>query len=126
MAEPPTATAQPAEQAAPRATAEGRAKPQGAEAVIPPEASRQTGGRKAVVEVGALPSQAQAVRELRALKARKPDLLKNHEPVVAKTLRDGRTFWVLDIGGFGGEAEALDFCLQLRDGGAQCELVIVE
>ena len=82
--------------------------------------------RKTVVEVGALASQAQALRELRALKTRKADLLRNHEPVIAKSLRDGRTFWVLDIGGFGGEAEALDFCQQLRNGGAECELVIIE
>jgi hypothetical protein len=92
-----------------------------AEAAAPEGTSRKT-----VVEVGALPSQAKALRELRALKTRKPDLLKNHEPVLAKSLRDGRTFWVLDIGGFGGEAEALDFCQQLRNGGAECELVIVE
>ncbi len=105
-----TAAAAPATQAKPRAEA---AAPEGTP-------------RKTVVEVGALPSQAQAVRELRALKARKADLLKNHEPVVARSVRDGRTLWVLDIGGFGGEAEALDFCQQLRNGGAQCELVIVE
>ncbi len=66
------------------------------------------------------------MRELRALKAHRADLFRNHEPVIAKSLRDGRTFWVLDIGGFGGEAEALDFCQQLRNGGAECELVIVE
>ena len=98
------------------------AKPHRAEAVSSPEGTP----RKAVVEVGALSSQAQALRELRALKARKPDLLKNHEPVLAKSVRDGRAFWVLDIGGFGGEAEALDFCQKLRNGGAECELVIVE
>ena len=90
------------------------------------EAAPEGTPRKTVVEVGALASQAQALRELRALKARKADLLRNHEPVIAKSLRDGRTFWVLDIGGFGGEAEALDFCQQLRNGGAECELVIVE
>jgi hypothetical protein len=104
------AAAAPATQVRPRAEA---AAPEGAP-------------RKTVVEVGALASQALALRELRALKTRKPDLLRNHEPVLAKSLRDGRTFWVLDIGGFGGEAEALDFCQQLRSGGAECELVIVE
>jgi len=112
----------PKEQTAAAPAPEAQAKPQRPEAVVSPEGPP----RKAVVEVGALSSQAQAVRELRLLKTRKPDLLKNHEPVLARSVRDGRTFWMLEVGGFASESEALDFCQQLRHGGAECELLIVE
>ncbi|HTO79623.1 MAG TPA: plasma-membrane proton-efflux P-type ATPase, partial [Methylocystis sp.] len=81
---------------------------------------------KATVELGAHPSEARAVQQWNQLKKRQLDMLQNRDPVVLKSRRDGRWVWLLRIAGFGNEAEALEFCRQLRAKGAPCETVFLE
>jgi len=80
----------------------------------------------ATVELGAYPSEARAVQQWSQLKKRQLEPLQNRDPLIVKTQRDGHWVWLLRIGGFGSEAEALEFCRQLRGKGAQCEAVFVE
>ena len=133
QAEAPAVTpAQPAPQAAPAAPPQRVAPPVPAApagpapvpaAPAPAPAPRVVAGGSAVVQLGALDSQAGALAEWERLSRRAPGLLDGRTPQVIRFDRpDKPTMWRLRTGGFSAEA-ARDFCAEVRAKGGACAVI---
>lgn len=109
VAESPSAAAKPAQLAA-AAMAEHHAAS---------SAERGPAGR-AQVQLAALATEAAAHQEWARLAHRMPDVFGTHHPVFSKVEHDGHTLWRLRTGDFATEAEATQFCQQVRAKGGGC------
>ncbi|MDT7950251.1 MAG: SPOR domain-containing protein [Acetobacteraceae bacterium] len=74
------------------------------------------------VQVAAVDSEAGTQAEWQRLSHKAPDLLGDRKLSVAKTERDGKTFWRLRTGGFADIAGATEFCRKLRAKGLGCSI----
>ena len=79
-------------------------------------------GHQPMVQLAALTSAESARNEWQMLTQRMPDLLKGHQPIYARTERDGRTFWRVRTSGFTDLAQARAFCDHVRAKGAGCSV----
>ena len=109
--QPSSAQAQPA----PAPTA--RAKPA-------PDSSREHEAKDRAhrfgVQLAALRSEDEARQEWERLAHKMPDLLAGKRPAIARTEREGQTYWRLRTGAFADAAEASAFCQRVRAKGAGC------
>jgi hypothetical protein len=108
IAQPP-ATAKPAQLAAAAMTDRRPA----------PSAERTPAGR-AQVQLAAVTTEAAARQEWVRLAHRMPDVVGAHHPVFSKVDHDGHTLWRVRTGDFATEAEANQFCQQVRAKGGGC------
>jgi len=95
------------------------AKQQAAVADNPP-APAATGGQ--AVQLGALISRDDAMKEWRRDKNRQPELFAGHDPHIVTVSVNGHTMYRLRTDGFSDRDEALKFCAKVRDRHGKCEL----
>jgi hypothetical protein len=74
------------------------------------------------VQLAALTTEAAARQEWDRLARRMPGLLASRHPIVTRIDHDGHTLWRLRTGGFTTEADASQFCQQVRAKGAGCAI----
>ena len=74
----------------------------------------------AQVQLAAVGTQAAARQEWIRLAHRMPDVVGTHHPVFSKVEHDGHTLWRVRTGDFATEAEANQFCQEVRAKGAGC------
>ncbi len=72
------------------------------------------------VQLAALRSEDEARQEWERLAHKMPDLLAGKRPAIARTEREGQTYWRLRTGAFADAAEASAFCQRVRAKGAGC------
>jgi hypothetical protein len=72
------------------------------------------------VQLAALPTEAAAHQEWDRLTHRMPSVLGSYHPVFSKIEHDGHTLWRVRTGDFTSEAEASQFCQQVRANGGGC------
>lgn len=121
---PPVAAPAPVVATAPPVATPVPAQPKVAPAVAPmaPErhaAKVEPSGHQAV-QLAALTTEAGARQEWDRLAKKMPALFNGHRPVISKFDHDGHTLWRLRTGGFATEAEAKQFCQELKAKGAGC------
>jgi len=75
-----------------------------------------------VVQLGALPTRADAMREWRRLSAKMPALFQGRTPHISTVALRDRTMYRLRTGGFADRTDAMRFCTEVRDQHARCEL----
>ncbi len=104
----PTATAKPAQLAAAMPDHHAAA-----------SAERGPAGRTQV-QLAALATEAAARQEWHRLAHRMPDVFGTHHPLISKIEHDGHTLWRLRTGDYATEAEASQFCQEVRAKGTGC------
>jgi len=72
------------------------------------------------VQLAALATEAAARQEWHRLAHRMPDVFGTHHPVFSKVEHDGHTLWRVRTGDFATEAEASQFCQEVRAKGGGC------
>jgi hypothetical protein len=77
------------------------------------------GGHQAV-QLAALTTEAAARQEWDRLAKKMPALFGSHHPMISKFDHDGHTLWRLRTAGFTTDAEAKQFCQELKAKGASC------
>jgi hypothetical protein len=108
-AAPPPAAAKPAQVAAAAVPEQRAAAP----------AARTPVGRTQV-QLAAVGTETAARQEWDRLAHRMPGVLGSHHPVFSKIERDGHTLWRLRTGDFATEAEASQFCQEVKAKGGGC------
>jgi septal ring-binding cell division protein DamX len=124
----PSAVAHPAMPAAPQAAARAeQPRPVAAAAATPkpaakPAAESQSGSY--VVQLAAVENEANARAEWERLAHKYGDLLNGRRPIITKFERssDNKIFWRLRTGGFTTEAQAAEFCAQIKAKGGGCSV----
>jgi len=103
--------------------------PRGAAAMVPPRGAAATDTHLATaqgqagrtqVQLAAVASEAAARSEWDKLAHRMPDVLGARRPMFSKVEHDGHTLWRVRTGTFTTEAEANQFCREVRAKGAGC------
>ncbi len=125
MASASTASAPPSSAHAPAAAGAGGAAGTAPRAKAASESSREhEAGREHAhrfgVQLAALRSEDEARQEWERLAHKMPDLLAGKRPAIARTEREGQTYWRLRTGAFADAAEATAFCQRVRAKGAGC------
>jgi hypothetical protein len=105
---------------APGAMAEHHAPPPASSALATatPYTSPSTG--RTQVQLAALGTEAAAHQEWARLSHRMPSVFSAHHPVFSKIEHDGHTLWRVRTGGFTDEAQASQFCQEVRTKGGSC------
>jgi hypothetical protein len=80
----------------------------------------KSGGR--VVQLGSLPSHAEAEKEWRRITAKMPALFSGHAPRIISVEVNGHTMYRLRTDGFANRDDAASFCAEVRDRHVRCEL----
>jgi hypothetical protein len=75
---------------------------------------------RAQVQLAAVGTENAAHQEWQRLAHRMPDVVGTHHPVFSKVDHDGHTLWRVRTGDFATEAEANQFCQQVRAKGGGC------
>ena len=75
---------------------------------------------RAQVQLAAVGTENAAHQEWQRLAHRMPDVVGTHHPVFSKVEHDGHTLWRVRTGDFATEAEANQFCQEVRAKGAGC------
>jgi hypothetical protein len=75
---------------------------------------------RAQVQLAAVGTEAAARQQWDRLAHRMPSVLGAHHPLISKVEHDGHTLWRVRTGDFTTEAEANQFCQQVRANGAGC------
>jgi hypothetical protein len=83
-------------------------------------AAADRGAGRTQVQLAALATEAAARHEWERLAHRMPSVFNTHHPVFSKVEHDGHTLWRLRTGDFATEAEASQFCQEVRAKGAGC------
>ncbi len=100
--------------------------PRGAVATAPdghlPTATAQGQAGRTQVQLAAVGSEAAARSEWDHLAHRMPDVLGSRRPMFSKVEHDGHTLWRVRTGTFTTEAEANQFCREVRAKGAGCAI----
>jgi H+-transporting ATPase len=78
---------------------------------------------KAAVQLATVYSEAAGTYEWHRLQKRLPDLLGSREPLVSRTERGGRAFWLVRTGGFADQSQAAAFCQRVHAKKSGCEVV---
>jgi hypothetical protein len=86
-----------------------------------PTAERAPVGRTQV-QLAALGTETAARQEWERLAHRMPGVLRTHRPVFSKIEHDGHTLWRVRTGDFTTEAEASQFCQQVKAKGGGCSV----
>jgi len=74
----------------------------------------------ALVQLAAVPTEHAAQAEWQRLRKQMPDELRGHRPTIARSERDGRTYWQLRTDGFADVSQAAAFCERVRATGHDC------
>ena len=124
---PPSAVAagepaSPAPIQAPAPTAAAASPERAPSPTAPPATTSATG--KVTVQVATVFSEAKATYEWHRLQARLPDMLGSREPIVIRTKRGGRAFWLVRTGGFADTAQAAGFCQRVHAKGFHCDVIV--
>ena len=85
-----------------------------------PEAATAIGVH--LVQLGALPTHADALKEWRRLSARMPDLFQGRTPRITSVLVSGRLMYRLRTGGFADRDDAAQFCSAMTERHVRCEV----
>ena len=75
-----------------------------------------------MVQLGALPTHAEAVKEWRRLIAKMPVLFQGRTPRITSVAVSGHLMYRLRTGGFADRDDAVQFCSEVRDQHVRCEV----
>jgi hypothetical protein len=85
-------------------------------------AEHGAGGKRALVQLAAVPTEQAARAEWERLAKRWPELFGGHQPAFSKVEHGGQVFWRVRTGGFEGVTQATTFCERLRAKGGGCSV----
>jgi len=100
----------------------GRAPAEAVDQAAPAAAQSEAAPGAHMVQLGALPTHAEAVKEWRRLIAKMPALFQGRTPRITSVAVSGHLMYRLRTGGFADRDDAVRFCSEMSDRHVRCEV----
>jgi hypothetical protein len=91
-----------------------------------PQRERAAVSGNVAVQLATDNTEASAAYDWHRLQTRLPDLLGSRDPILSRTERGRRTFWLVRTNGFADTEQAAEFCRHVHARRFQCEVIAAE